>query len=134
MCAHSCQAWVSRPLLAAAFCQVAGESTDEEAPAAATLSSPAGEGAGAGQQLQNGSCTPADDVEGEEQAGAGPGSVVLASLNRLRKVYGRHVAVHDLSLHLRMNEVTALLGHNGAGQILATQLPNDINNRPSALP
>ena len=31
------------------------------------------------------------------------------------QVYGEHVAVHNLSLHLRMGEVTALLGHNGAG-------------------
>jgi ABC-type sugar transport system ATPase subunit len=44
--------------------------------------------------------------------------VVLARLNRLRKVYGGHVAVHDLSLHLCMDEVTALLGHNGAGAML----------------
>ena len=31
------------------------------------------------------------------------------------QVYGRHVAVHNLTLPLRVDEMTALLGHNGAG-------------------
>ena len=31
------------------------------------------------------------------------------------QVYGRRVAVHNLTLPLRVNEMTALLGHNGAG-------------------
>ena len=31
------------------------------------------------------------------------------------QVYGRHVAVHNLTLPLRIDEMTALLGHNGAG-------------------
>lgn len=105
---------------------MAGESFDEEAPRPAAASgtvqpSSAGEGPGAGQPQQGESYRPAEDgAEAGQQAGAGPGSAVLASLNRLRKAYGRHVAVHDLSLDLRMNEVTALLGHNGAGTILKT--------------
>ncbi len=39
------------------------------------------------------------------------------------QVYGQHVAVHNLSLHLRMGEVTALLGHNGAGAHLLDSPP-----------
>ena len=31
------------------------------------------------------------------------------------QVYGKHVAVHKMTLPLRVDEMTALLGHNGAG-------------------
>lgn len=93
-----------------AVMQVEGECQDEEAPAQPGHA----EGAAAvGPQAQDGS-RPEGEPDGA-QAGVGPGSVVLARLHRLRKVYGSHVAVHDLSLHLCMDEVTALLGHNGAG-------------------
>lgn len=33
----------------------------------------------------------------------------------LAQVYGKHVAVHKMTLPLRVDELTALLGHNGAG-------------------
>ena len=35
----------------------------------------------------------------------------------LAQVYGKHVAVHKMTLPLRVDEMTALLGHNGAGML-----------------
>ena len=89
--------------------QVGGGSHDEEAPAQAAAPDSAAQGTPSGAQQRDG-------LPEAGRAEPGPGSVVLARLSRLRKVYGRHVAVHDLSLHLCMGEVTALLGHNGAGE------------------
>lgn len=46
--------------------------------------------------------------------------------NELLQVYGKHLAVHNLSLHLNVDEITALLGHNGAGKSICVhaQLTN----------
>jgi ABC-2 type transport system ATP-binding protein len=40
----------------------------------------------------------------------------MLTLSHLRKTYGAHVAVDDLSLHIRAGEVFGLLGPNGAGK------------------
>ena len=40
----------------------------------------------------------------------------ILQLEHVRKVYGSHVAVDDLSLEVRRGEIVALLGANGAGK------------------
>lgn len=37
-------------------------------------------------------------------------------VRELRKVYGKKVAVHDLTLNMYEDQITVLLGHNGAGK------------------
>ncbi|CAL8463070.1 g2604 [Coccomyxa elongata] len=59
------------------------------------------------------------DVESRDASADEAGPPALAQTTNLQKVYGQHVAVHNLSLRLRVGEVTALLGHNGAGKTTA---------------
>jgi hypothetical protein len=61
-----------------------------------------------------------DDDAAIEPVSAGLKSLI--SLRRLRKTFstpaGTKVAVHSLSLDCFENQITALLGHNGAGERL----------------
>ncbi len=41
---------------------------------------------------------------------------VVVSVRNLRKVYGKTLAVHDVSFEVRRGEVFALLGPNGSGK------------------
>lgn len=47
---------------------------------------------------------------------AAPTRPAIVVLRRLTKRYGRHVAVHDMSLTVHPGEILALLGPNGAGK------------------
>jgi ABC-2 type transport system ATP-binding protein len=47
---------------------------------------------------------------------AAPPRPAIVVLHRLTKRYGRHVAVHDMSLTVQPGEILALLGPNGAGK------------------
>lgn len=57
-----------------------------------------------------------EDARDVEEQAAAP---VAARLSGLWKVYGKKVAVRDLSLELHQGEILALLGHNGAGKTSA---------------
>jgi ABC-type multidrug transport system ATPase subunit len=40
----------------------------------------------------------------------------MVDVSALRHAYGRHEALHDVSIHLRGGETLAVLGANGAGK------------------
>lgn len=54
------------------------------------------------------------EEEGGDAAGEGEGRGVV--IKGLRKEFGSKVAVAGLDLHLRVGDITCLLGHNGAGE------------------
>ena len=85
--------------------------------------------AGAGGDGRHGEGRDAgEDARDIEEQAAAP---VAARLSGLWKVYGKKVAVRDLSLELHQGEILALLGHNGAGKTSAMGMLTGLI-RPSA--
>lgn len=83
-----------------------------------------------------------DDTESEEERSQGlggtPGEKPTVIIRKLRKSFGGHVALNDVSLDLFEGEVLALLGHNGAGKstlinMLTRLLPTDEPSQSATL-
>lgn len=93
------------------------EDGDEEAasaggPAAARVGEPPPPGAAGGVGGDPADFEPLEEEEEEGGAGVRRGVVIKG----LRKEFGPKVAVAGLDLHLRVGDITCLLGHNGAGE------------------
>ena len=56
------------------------------------------------------------------EGAAAPSAAAAVETVALRKVYGRRVALHDLTLAVRPGEVFGFLGPNGAGKTTTVKI------------
>ncbi len=65
-------------------------------------------------------------VQGTE---ARPGTDTVVAVEGLRKAYGQHVAVSDVSFEVRRREIFGILGSNGAGKTTVVEILQGLRER-----
>src|SRR3954447_11962881 len=63
-----------------------------------------------------------EQVVAASAAAEGPGEQAIIAVQRLRKTYGRLVAVNDVDLAIGEGEVFGILGPNGAGKTTTLEM------------